>query len=92
VDTGDVGGRDYQLVVRGELGDRFARLFKGMQMERLQGMTIVTGRVGDQAQLVGLIQQAQELGLELVSVEQTQPATSSPTRAASSSARGCSSS
>ena len=64
----------YRIVIRGELGDRFALLFEGMNMERLNGMTIVTGRVGDQAQLVGLIGQVQELGLELVSVEQTDPA------------------
>ena len=64
----------YRIVIRGELGDRFATLFEGMNMERLKGMTIVTGRVGDQAQLIGLIGQVQELGLELVSVEQTDPA------------------
>lgn len=63
----------YRLVIRGELGDRFAPLFEGMNMERLNGMTIVTGRLGDQAQLIGLIGQVQELGLELVSVEQTDP-------------------
>jgi hypothetical protein len=39
-----------------------------MQMERLEGMAIVTGSVVDQAQLIGLIQPLQ--GLELVSVEQ----------------------
>ena len=64
----------YRLVIRGELGDRFGPLFEGMKMERVNGMTILTGRIGDQAQLVGLIEQVQELGLELVSMEQTDPA------------------
>lgn len=63
----------YRLVIRGELGDKFASLFQGLQIERLEGRTIVTGKVGDQAQLIGLIQRAQEIGLELISVEQTQP-------------------
>ena len=52
----------YRIVIRGELSDRFAPLFEGMKMERRKGMTIVTGRVGDQAQLIGLIGQAQESG------------------------------
>ena len=66
-------GATYRLVVRGQLGDRFASLFEGMRMERLAGTTIVTGKVADQAQLIGLIQQAQEIGLELISVKQTRP-------------------
>ncbi len=37
-------------------------------MERQAGTTVLTGRVIDQAHLVGLIQRTQELGLELVSV------------------------
>ncbi len=37
-------------------------------MERLAGTTVLTGRVIDQAHLVGLIQRTQELGLELVSI------------------------
>ena len=40
-------------------------------MERLEGTTILTGVVVDQARLSSLIGQTQELGLELLSVEQT---------------------
>jgi hypothetical protein len=36
-------------------------------------MTIVTGPVVDEAQLIGPIQRVQELGLELVPVEQARP-------------------
>ena len=61
----------YRLVFRGELGDRFAVLFEGMRMERLEGTTILTGVVVDQARLSSLIGQTQELGLDLLSVEQT---------------------
>ena len=70
--SGAVTARSYRLVFRGELGDRFAVLFEGMQMERLEGTTVLTGDVVDQARLSSLISQIQELGLELVSVDQTE--------------------
>ena len=69
----------YRIVVRGEVGDRFAFLFEGMQMEQVDGTTVLTGTVVDQAHLLGLIQQAQELGLEVVSVEPAdQPSSDAP--------------
>jgi hypothetical protein len=58
----------YELVIRGEIGDRFEFLFAGMRLQRSSGMTVITGVVRDQAQLHGLIERVQELGLELVSV------------------------
>jgi hypothetical protein len=64
----------YRLVVRGELDARFAFLFSGMKMERIEGTTVLTGMVIDQAQLHGLIARIEELGLELVRVEQTSEA------------------
>ena len=67
MDSDRARGRWYRLVLRGEMGEPFAFLFKGMRMERLAGTTVLTGNVIDQAHLVGLIQRTQELGLELVS-------------------------
>jgi len=64
-------GVAYRLVVRGELDSRFAYLFNGLQMERVEGTTELTGSVIDQAQLHGFIERIEELGLELVRVEQT---------------------
>jgi hypothetical protein len=61
-------GEGYELVLRGEIGDRFGALFGGMRLERVAGRTVLTGAVRDQAHLHGLIEQVQELGLELVSV------------------------
>jgi hypothetical protein len=58
----------YELVIRGEIGDRFALLFDGMRLERAAGRTVITGPVRDQAHLHGLIGRIEELGLELVSV------------------------
>ena len=59
---------DYELVLRGEIGDRFATCFEGMRLERVEGRTLLSGDVRDQAQLLGVIERIQELGLELVSV------------------------
>ena len=64
-------GTVYRIVVRGELDDRFAYLFNGMEMECADGTTVLTGSVVDQAQLHGFIERLEELALELVSVEQT---------------------
>ena len=63
----------YELVVRGEIGDRFAARFEGMRLERRAGRTVLSGTVRDQAQLHGLIERIAELGLELVSVNPIDP-------------------
>jgi hypothetical protein len=60
----------YRIVVRGELDSRFAYLFNGMEMQRVEGTTVLNGRVIDQAQLHGFIERFEELGLELLTVEQ----------------------
>ena len=64
-------GGTYTLVVRGELDDRFAYLFNGMDLARISGTTVLSGPVVDQAQLHGYIARVEELGLELVSIKQT---------------------
>ena len=77
----------YRLVVRGELDSRFAYLFDDMRMERVEGTTELTGSVIDQAQLHGFIQRIEELGLELVCVEQTDDPASTLTTERGSSER-----
>ena len=69
--SGAPGAATYKLVIRGELDPRFAYLFNGMAMERVEGTTVLTGEVIDQAQLHGFIARTEELGLELLQVEQT---------------------
>jgi hypothetical protein len=64
-------GGCYRLVVRGELDDRFAYLFNGLELERISGTTVLSGSVLDQAQLHGYIARVEELGLEIVSIKQT---------------------
>ena len=65
-----VHGASYRLVIRGELDERYGYLFDGMQMESTGGTTVLAGTVRDQAQLYGFFERVEELGLELVSVQQ----------------------
>jgi hypothetical protein len=60
----------YQLVIGGELDERYGYLFEGMEIEHSEGKTIFSGTVRDQAQLHGLIERVEELGLDLLSVQQ----------------------
>ena len=64
------GGAKYRLVVRGELDARYGCLFDGMEMACVDGTTVVTGSVRDQAQLHGFIERIEELGLELLEIQQ----------------------
>ena len=74
------GHSTYQLVVDGELSDRFSYLFEGMTFARVNGTTVITGPVMDQAQLFGLIDRVQEVGLVLLSVGQLGPTDPTPDR------------
>jgi len=68
MDEDPIKRTSYRIVLRGELGDDFELLFEGMRLERARGTTVLTGRL-DQAQLGGVISRAQDLGIELVSIE-----------------------
>jgi hypothetical protein len=70
MDNDAVKGASYRVVLRGELGDDFQVLFEGLRQERTDGVTVLTGTL-DQAQLAGLINRVQDLGIELVSIEAT---------------------
>ena len=67
------GAQRYELVLRGEIGDRFGLLFEDMRLERRSGLTVLSGDVLDQSHLHGLMERIQELGLELVSVNPVPP-------------------
>ena len=62
-------GTVYRIVVRSELGDKYAVAFEGVQMEARDGVTVLTGRIIDQPQLYGILERTNGLGLELLSVE-----------------------
>lgn len=76
MESGAVKSATYRLALRGELDERFAYLFDGMDMKRARGETVLTGQVKDQAQLHGFIERIHELGLDLLSVEQLPEAAS----------------
>lgn len=62
-------GKVYRIVMRGELSERYASAFEGMEMETKTGRTVLTGEVIDQTQLHGILDRIGGLGLELVSVQ-----------------------
>lgn len=68
-------GKAYRIVMRGELSERYAPAFEGMEMETKTGRTVLTGELIDQTQLHGILDRIGGLGLELVSV-QSAPAAS----------------
>jgi hypothetical protein len=59
----------YRIVVRGELTERLAGAFEGMEMEAESGQTFITGQVVDQSHLHGILNRISGLGLQLVSVQ-----------------------
>jgi hypothetical protein len=59
----------YQIVVRGELSERYAVAFEGMEMEAKSGRTILTGEIIDEPHLHGILDRIGSLGLRLLSVE-----------------------
>ena len=65
------GGTCYEIVVRGELSERFAQEFGGMDLKTESGRTVLVGEIIDQAHLHGLLDHLQDFALKLLSVEPT---------------------
>ena len=63
----------YEIQVQGRIGERWAHWFDDMcvsaQGEALSAITTLTGKVADQAALLGLLQKLYTLGLPLLLVE-----------------------
>ena len=62
-------GTLYRIVVRGELSERYAAAFGGMEMETGGGQTVLTGELIDQPHLHGILNRINSLGLTLLSVQ-----------------------
>jgi hypothetical protein len=58
----------YRLVVKGELGARYASAFEGMTVRAHHGITDISGVIIDSSHLHGLIDRIASLGLTLRSV------------------------
>ena len=64
----------YEIRIKGHLGDRWADRFEGMTFtHESDGSTLLCGPLVDQAALHGVLNGIRDLGLELVSVQQTSP-------------------
>jgi hypothetical protein len=61
-----MAGRNYLLIVEGELSDILEPAFDGMTLTRAEGNTALTGTVRDQAELQGLLRRVSDLGLTLL--------------------------
>jgi translation initiation factor 2 alpha subunit (eIF-2alpha) len=59
----------YRIEVGGELSERYAEAFEGMEMETKSGRTVLTGEVIDDPHLQGILDRISALGLKLVSVQ-----------------------
>ena len=58
----------YRLVVKGELGARYASAFEGMTVSAHDGVTEITGVITDPSHLHGVLDRIAGLGLTLRSV------------------------
>ena len=59
----------YRIMLRGRLSKRFESAFAGMTLEHSPGRTVLTGEIRDQAQLYAVLDQVQDFGIELLSVD-----------------------
>ena len=63
---------EYQIRIRGELGQEWADWFGGSAMAREgDGVTLLTCTVVDQAALYGLLWKLRDLGLPLISINRS---------------------
>ena len=67
-----MGPSQYEIRVRGRLGEKVAARFEGFDMEVEPLETVLRGRVLDQSALHGILGQIESLGLELVEVRRVE--------------------
>jgi hypothetical protein len=58
----------YEIRIRGELGETLLAGFPDFDAERRSGETVLVGALSDQAALFGVLTQIEALGLELLEV------------------------
>lgn len=68
-----VAAQQYRVVVKGELGRRYACAFEGMTISAHDGITELTGSIIDPAHLQGLLERIAGLGLTLYSLTPLDP-------------------
>ena len=70
--------RQYRVVFEGE-SQTLARAFPDLRAELDEGYTALVGTIRDQAELLGILEQADSLGFTLVSLNPVQPEQQEPT-------------
>ena len=64
----------YQITVKGHLNPNWADWFEGLTITReVNGETLLTGPVVDQAALHGVLRKVRDLGMPLLSVSRVRP-------------------
>ena len=64
----------YEIRIKGHLDDKWADWFEGLTITReVNGETLLTGPVVDQAALHGLLRKVRDLGMPLLSVTRVKP-------------------
>lgn len=66
-----MGCVECRITVRGTVSDRFAHAFRGMELMRSDGETVLVGAIEDQSHLFGILDRIRDFGLELMRVEQS---------------------
>jgi len=61
-----MAGHTYRLIVEGELSERLAPAFTGMELSSWDGHTSITGYLRDQSELQALLRRVADLGLTLL--------------------------
>lgn len=62
-------GKQYRILLRGELRRGFESEFTGMSIESRDGRTTLRGSL-DQSQLHGILQRIQDFNLQIIEVEE----------------------
>jgi hypothetical protein len=63
-----MAGLPCRIVLKGELSERFERVFEGLSLRCHPGYTELSGTLADQSELQGLLNRLFDLGLQVLSV------------------------
>jgi hypothetical protein len=63
----------YEIRVRGQIGEATLLAFPAFRVEAQGGETVLTGILPDQSALYGVLAQMEALGLQLIEVRQQHP-------------------
>ena len=77
---GGVQTARYEIHIRGRVGEDLAAAFEGLTAEVLPVETVLHGDIRDQAELHGILDRVQGLGLELIEVRRLPNESSKPVR------------